>query len=41
VLFNLVGNALKFTFHGFITITVFFENNNLVTVVKDTGIGIK
>jgi signal transduction histidine kinase/CheY-like chemotaxis protein len=45
ILFNLVGNAVKFTAHGEIQFTVDCENksgNNLVLVLKvsDTGIGI-
>jgi len=43
VLFNLVGNAIKFTREGTIWVRAsFYENNDLLTVnfvVKDTGIG--
>eukprot|EP00347_Sterkiella_histriomuscorum_P017803 403347931 len=40
VLFNLVGNAIKFTFSGGIKISMrFTENNILQTTVSDTGIG--
>ena len=42
ILFNLVSNALKFTAHGSITITVEPDNHqtdNITLTVKDTGIG--
>jgi signal transduction histidine kinase len=41
VLFNLVGNAIKFTFKGFIKISLDIIENALVTTVEDSGIGIK
>ena len=46
VLFNLVGNSIKFTPHGFIEIKARLVqmNDRLVTIkysVKDTGVGIK
>ncbi len=40
VIINLVGNALKFTSHGEVTITVEVENGSLRISVADTGIGI-
>ncbi len=41
VLFNLIGNAIKFTFKGFIKVSLEFENQNLITTVEDSGIGIE
>jgi len=40
ILFNLIGNATKFTFKGGITISVKFSNLKLKVEVSDTGIGI-
>jgi signal transduction histidine kinase len=43
VLFNLIGNAIKFTYHGKVSVNLNTdeENNFLVTDVIDTGMGIK
>ncbi|MCF8779960.1 ATP-binding protein [Vibrio sp. IRLE0018] len=41
VLFNLVGNAIKFTQKGTIHVLVELESDNLNIQVKDTGIGIE
>ena len=43
MLFNLVGNAIKFTFKGYIKVTLNYNfiDNYLVTEIEDTGIGIK
>ncbi len=45
VLFNLIGNAVKFTDHGYVSVTSKFErttdsSGNMIVKVKDTGIGI-
>lgn len=39
VLDNLVGNAIKYTLKGGITISYKVDEGNLYTIVKDTGIG--
>jgi anti-sigma regulatory factor (Ser/Thr protein kinase) len=41
VLFNLIGNAIKFTFEGSIQVHVSMKNGILITEVIDTGIGMK
>eukprot|EP00347_Sterkiella_histriomuscorum_P000345 403376220 len=40
ILFNLVGNASKFTFQGGISVNIDFKDGILTTKVRDTGIGI-
>jgi signal transduction histidine kinase/ligand-binding sensor domain-containing protein/CheY-like chemotaxis protein len=40
VLVNLLGNALKFTSHGAVTLQVAHSANQLKIAVRDTGIGI-
>lgn len=37
----MIGNALKFTFSGSITVNIFLVGKMLYTEVVDTGIGIK
>lgn len=41
MLYNLIGNAIKFTFKGYIEIKVYMDDGHLVSDVRDTGIGIK
>jgi len=43
ILYNLIGNALKFTFKGGIKVNVTYNEIScrLLTSVVDTGIGIK
>jgi len=40
VLRNIMGNAIKFTSSGIITVTLQKQGNNLEVIVKDEGIGI-
>jgi PAS domain S-box-containing protein len=40
ILLNLVGNAVKFTDAGAITVEVTFESDDALIVVRDSGIGI-
>jgi len=40
VLFNLIGNALKFTQHGFIEVAIIDKNDAVECSVADTGMGI-
>lgn len=41
ILFNLMGNASKFTFKGYLSVSVDFEDRFLISTVADTGIGIQ
>ncbi len=40
ILFNVIGNAVKFTHHGKVEISTEVEENDLVIFISDTGIGI-
>jgi signal transduction histidine kinase len=40
VLINLIGNALKFTEHGEVVVSIFAENSSFKIFVRDTGRGI-
>ena len=42
VLFNLLGNAVKFTYTGYVSVELSFDNlqETMTCIVKDTGIGI-
>ena len=40
VLYNLLGNATKFTFSGYLSVGVTFNDGQLTTDIEDTGMGI-
>jgi len=41
IVFNLLGNALKFTQEGHVDVEVSYQNGTLATTIADTGTGIK
>lgn len=41
VLWNIVGNALKFTENGYVTLSMQMQGENLLVTIRDTGVGIK
>ncbi len=41
ILFNLIGNALKFTNHGHVVVSAKIKGNRVALTVSDTGIGIE
>ncbi len=41
ILWNIVGNAIKFTEKGSVTVSLQAQSNELICSVRDTGIGIK
>ncbi len=40
ILFNMIGNAIKFTENGFIKLTTWYDNEELSIEIEDSGIGI-
>jgi PAS domain S-box-containing protein len=40
ILLNLIGNALKFTEHGFVVVSVHEDESRLIVRVRDSGVGV-
>jgi signal transduction histidine kinase len=40
VLWNIVGNAIKFTDHGDVRVSVRRDNGEVIFIISDTGVGI-
>ncbi|HEY8271533.1 MAG TPA: response regulator [Pseudobdellovibrionaceae bacterium] len=40
ILINMIGNAIKFTSHGGVKVTLFTQAQKLICTVEDTGVGI-
>lgn len=40
IVFNLIGNALKYTMQGFVHVHVSYGQNEAILSVKDSGVGI-
>lgn len=40
LVFNLIGNALKYTMRGFVHVTLSYEQSGVLLSVKDSGVGI-
>lgn len=41
IMWNIMGNAIKFTEKGYVSLSLEMDNNNLLVSISDTGIGIR